>query len=367
MNEKLKKLADYGQSLWLDDLRRAYLDSGDLERWVEIGLRGETSNPSIFDEAISESEEYDDDLRKLAEEGLDAEEIVRELMEADIRDAADVLRPVYDETDGADGYISVEVSPHLAYDTEATLEEARRLFAATDRPNVMVKVPATDAGIPAIRELIGEGRNINITLMFSLDHYDAVSEAFISGLERWVERGGDISRVASVASFFVSRIDVKVDARLDEISENHPLRGTIGIANAKMAYQLYKERFESPRWLHLSAAGGCPQRPLWASTSVKDLAYPDTMYVDGLIGRNTVNTVPPKTFKAFLDHGTVQPTLDSGLDEARGQLEMLARAGIDLDEITGMLIDEGVRKFADSYDALLETVEAKRKRIAQGI
>jgi transaldolase len=284
-------------------------------------------------------------------------------MEADVRAAAEVFHHVYEETGERDGFVSIEVSPHLAYDTEATLEEARRMFAAVDRPNVMVKIPATEAGIPAIRELISEGRDINITLMFSLDQYEAVSGAYLSGLERFAERGGDLSRVASVASFFVSRIDSKVDRQLDAIRPDHPLRGWIGIANAKMAYRRFQERFDGPRWIHLSAAGARPQRPLWASTSVKDPDYPDTMYVDGLIGPDTVNTLPLKTFMAFIDHGTAEPTLETGVDEAQRQLDHLAEEGIDLDEITTLLVDEGVRKFAESYDALMETVEAARRKM----
>lgn len=359
---KLHNLAEEGQAIWLDYIRRSFIESGDLEKWVGRGLRGETSNPSIFEKAIAGSIDYDEQLKQLAEKDLSDKEIYKALAIEDIQRATDTFRPVYDETNGADGYISLEASPDLAYDTEGTIAEARELFELVERPNVMIKVPATSEGFPAIKTLIGEGRNINITLMFSLAQYDAVAEAYLSGLEKLAKAGGDLSQVHSVASFFISRIDVKVDQRLDEIG-NQELRGKIGIANAKMAYQRFKQTFSGERWERLKDKGANIQRVLWASTSVKDPAYPDTMYVDGLIGPHTINTLPLETIKAFLDHGTIEQTLEKELDEAHDQLDKLAEIGIDLDEVTDQLLEEGVDKFADSFDSLLESIGEKREQL----
>jgi transaldolase len=290
--------------------------------------------------------------------------IVQALMVADIRLAADVLRPVYDETAGADGYVSLEVRPALAGDTEATLAEARHLFATAGRPNVLIKVPATPAGIPAIRTLIGEGININITLMFSLAHYEAVAGAYLAGLEHLVAGGGDPSRVASVASFFVSRVDTMVDKQLEALGgPARELLGKIAIANSKLTYARFKELFGGERWQRLAARGARVQRPLWASTSTKNPGYPDTLYVDNLIGPHTVNTLPQETYDAFLDHGVVAPTLEQGLDEARAQIARLAELGISLDQVTEQLQVDGVAAFDKSFQSLLATIGDKREKL----
>ena len=359
---KAHQLIDLGQSIWLDYIRRAFIESGELQDVIDKGVRGVTSNPAIFEKAIAGSSDYDDALRRLANTDRSAEAIYEALAIEDIQRAADHLRPVYDATDGSDGFVSLEVSPDLAHDTEGTIAEAKRLFAAVDRPNVMIKVPATPAGIPAIEALIAQGLNINVTLMFSLDHYDAVAEAYISGLEKLVANGGDPAQAASVASFFLSRIDVAVDEKLEEkgITE---LQGKIAIANAKVTYQRYQETFAGGRWEALAEQGARVQRVLWASTSTKNPAYPDTMYVDNLIGPDTVNTVPPKTLSAFLDHGTAAPTVTEGLDEARAHLERLAEVGIDLDEITEALQEEGVEKFAKPFNSLMKTIEEKIEQL----
>jgi transaldolase len=362
---KLHELADLGQAIWLDYIRRSFITSGDLQALIDEGLRGVTSNPTIFEKAIAGSTDYDGGLHRLVEEGKTVEEIYEALTLDDIQRAADLLRPVYDQAGGADGYVSLEVSPTLAHDTEGTIAEARRFFAALDRPNVMIKVPATPAGIPAIETLISEGVNVNITLMFSLAHYEAVAEAYIAGLEKLAADGGDpstgsgrgVSQVASVASFFVSRVDTAVDRALEAIGtpEAVALQGKIAIANAKMAYARFREIFSGERWERLAAQGARVQRPLWASTSAKNPLYPDTLYVDGLIGPDTVNTVPPATLNAFRDHGTVAPTLEAGLEEARIQLARLAELGVDFDAITQKLQDDGVAAFAKSFESLMAT------------
>jgi len=306
------------------------------------------------------------------EEGKTVEEIYEELALDDIQQAADLLRPVYDATDGADGYVSLEVSPNLAYDTEGTIAEARRLFAALDRPNVMIKVPATPDGIPAIETLIGDGINVNVTLIFSLTHYEAMAEAYIAGLEKLVANGGGLNKVASVASFFVSRVDAAVDRQLDELIRQSPipniqyLQGKIAIANAKAAYTRFRQIFSGSRWGRLAAKGARVQRPLWASTSAKNPLYPDTLYVDGLIGTDTVNTVPPATLNAFRDHGTVASTLEVSLDDARAQLARLAEVGVELDAVTQQLQDEGVAKFAKSFESLMATIAEKQERLLAG-
>ena len=359
---RIQQLAELGQSIWYDNIRRALLDDGGLAALVEAGVMGVTSNPSIFEKAIAGSADYDDALGELAPTDMAVTEIYEALALEDIQRAADVLRPVYDRTGGVDGYVSLEVSPSLAHDTEATVAEARRLYALLDRANVLIKVPATPAGIPAIKALIGEGININVTLMFSLDHYDAVAEAYIAGLEKLAASGRDLSKAASVASFFVSRVDTLVDRALDEVGDQE-LQGKIAIANAKVAYARFHEVFGGERWERLAALGARVQRPLWASTSTKNPRYPDTMYVDALIGPDTVNTVPPATVDAFLDHGKVALSLEAGLDEARDQLARLAELGIDLDAITEQLQEDGVVSFANAFDSLMEGVAAKRERL----
>jgi transaldolase len=365
---KLDRLADLGQAVWLDFIRRSLMTSGQLQALVDDGLRGMTSNPTIFEKAIAGSEDYDPDLERLARDGGSVEEIYEALAIADIRSAAGVLRPVYDRTVGLDGYVSLEVNPKLAHDTDGTVAEARRLFAALDRPNVMIKVPATPAGIPAIETLVGDGLNINVTLIFSLDHYRAVALAYIAGLEKLAASGGDLARVASVASFFVSRIDTAVDRQLEQIQAQGPgtLQGRIAIASAKVAYALFGEIFAGPRWARLAAQGARVQRPLWASTSTKNPAYPDTMYVDELIGPDTVNTMPPDTLDAFREHGVVRRTVDTHVDEAQGQLARLAELGVDLEAVTQKLQDEGVASFAASFDSLLDSIRQKRRHFREG-
>jgi len=375
---RLHQLAKLGQAIWFDYIRRSFITSGDLQALIDEGLRGVTSNPSIFEKAIAGSTDYDDALHRLVEEGKTAEEIYEELALDDIQQAADLLRPVYDETSGADGYVSLEVSPDLAYDTEGTMAEARRLFAALDRPNVMIKVPATPDGIASVKTLIGDRVNVNVTLIFSLAQYEAVAEAYIAGLEKLAANGGDVSQVASVASFFISRVDTAVDRQLDELIRSRSdslqspipnpqsLQGKIAVANAKVAYDRFREIFGGPRWERLAAQGARVQRPLWASTSTKNPLYPDTLYVDGLIGSDTVNTVPPATLNAFRDHGTVALSLESDVDEARAQLARLAEVGVGLDAVTQHLQDEGVAKFTKSFEALMASIAEKREQLLVG-
>jgi transaldolase len=359
---KVHELSKLGQSIWFDNISRALIESGELAELVQTGVRGVTSNPSIFEKAIAGSSDYDQALSKLVNQGRSVAEIYEALVLDDIGRAADILRPVYDRTGGIDGYVSLEVDPGLAHDTDNTIAEARRLFATLDRPNIMIKVPATPAGIPAVETLIGEGTNINITLMFSLDHYDAVTGAYLAGLEGLAAAGGDLSRVASVASFFVSRVDTAVDRALEELG-NTGLQGKIAIANAKATYARFQETFQGPRWERLVAAGARVQRPLWASTSTKNPSYPDTLYVDGLIGPDTVNTVPPATLEALLDHGRVANALTANMDEAYAQLEQLSKLGVNLDAITEQLQEDGVAAFARSFDSLMESIAEKCEQL----
>lgn len=369
---KLHALADLGQSVWYDNIRRALLESGELQALIDAGVRGVTSNPSIFEKAIAGSTDYDEDLHRLVDEGKPVEAIYEALALEDIRRTADLLRPRYDQTRRLDGYVSLEVSPTLAHDTQGTIEEARRLFEVLDRPNVMIKVPATPAGIPAIETLIAAGINVNVTLIFSLSSYEAVAEAYLRGLEIRAERGDDLSGVASVASFFVSRVDAAVDWALEAIRDRvgaqrvAPLRGTIAVANAKVAYDRFTETFSGERWERLAAKGARLQRPLWASTSTKNPEYPDTLYVDSLIGPDTVSTIPPSTLNAFLDHGTVARTIDQGLAEARARLAQLADLEIDIDAITQKLLDDGVDAFARSFESLMDSISEKRDRLLAG-
>ncbi|MGC9467504.1 MAG: bifunctional transaldolase/phosoglucose isomerase [Anaerolineae bacterium] len=365
MEERFRELAHVGQSIWLDYIRRALIQEGGLADLVNAGVRGVTSNPSIFAKAIAQSKDYSDQLSDLCGKGLSPLELYEALALRDIQRAADTLRTVYEATDGLDGYVSLEVNPELAHDTEATIHEARRLFAAVNRPNLLIKVPATAEGIPAIETLIGEGINVNVTLMFSMDQYDAVAEAYISGLEKLEADGGKLDRVASVASFFVSRVDVKVDEMLDRLgaAEAARLKGQTGIANAKLVYQRFQKTFSGERWERLAAKGARLQRVLWASTSTKDPAYSDTLYPDALIGPHTVNTLPPETLEAFLDHGTVTPTLTEGLDEARAQLDQLEKLGIDLNRVTDELLVEGVEKFVSPFASLMDSIRDKCREL----
>jgi len=359
---KIHELAQLGQSIWYDNIRRALLDSGELQSLVEAGVSGVTSNPSIFEKAIAGSADYDQAIIVLAKEGKSAQEIFEALALQDIQRAADLLRPVYDDTKGLDGYVSLEVSPTLAHDTAGTISEARRLFSALDRPNVMIKVPATPAGVPAIETLIGEGININVTLIFSLAHYEAVAHAYLAGLEKLAAAGGELSQVASVASFFISRVDSAVDRALEQ-KGNDSLQGKIGIANAKAAYARFHQLFSSERWQKLAKQGAQVQRPLWASTSTKNPLYPDTLYVDQLVGLDTVNTVPPATLLNFMDHGTAASTLETGLAEAQSQLAQLAKLDIDLEAITQQLQDDGVASFANSFQTLMDSIAQKRDQL----
>ena len=357
----LKQLANRGQSIWLDYIRRSLMDSGELARLIdEDSLTGVTSNPAIFQKAIAGSEEYDAQIDQVIrdEPHISTKSLFEHLAIVDIQQAADVLRPVYDATDRADGYVSLEVSPQLADDTDGTLAEARRLWNAVDRPNLMIKVPATHAGIPAIETLIGEGINVNVTLMFSLDHYEAVANAYVKGLERL----DDPSTVASVASFFVSRVDAKIDPMLDEIGTNQAeaLKGRVAVANAKLAYRRYGEIFHGEPFAELREVGAMPQRVLWASTGTKNPQYRDTIYVEELVGPETVNTMPPATLSAFRDHGDVRgDTLGDNVEDAERQIQQLSDLGIDLDRITEDLQREGVEKFVEPFDELMAALEEK--------
>jgi transaldolase len=362
---RLHQLSELGQSVWIDFLSRQMLQSGKLEQMMEEdAVVGVTSNPTIFQKAISEGDLYDEQIRALLDELDDPKLIFWQLAEKDVGDACDLLRSVWDAGKGQDGYVSIEVDPNLAGDTEATIAEARRLHAQIDKPNLHVKIPATKEGLPAIEEMIASGKNINVTLIFSLQRYTEVAEAYIRGLERLVESGGDPSKVASVASFFVSRVDTEADKRLDAIGGHDELKGKLAIANAKLAYEKYKELFSGSRWEPLAAKGATKQRCLWASTSTKNPAYRDVMYVEELIGPETVNTMPEETIDAFQDHGEVALTLEQGIDEAKGLFEQLAEVGVDYDDVTRVLEEEGVQKFADSFAELLDGIKAKRGELA---
>ena len=369
----LHELHAHGQSVWLDFLSRDLVDSGELARLVaEEGVRGMTSNPTIFQEAIKGSDTYDEDIRRLGAEGLTPEEMFEAIAVDDIAAACDVLRPVFDESGMTDGFVSLEVSPRLAHDTDGTVEEARRLVASVDRPNLMIKVPATPAGLPAVETLITEGVNVNITLIFAQAVYRGVVDAYLSALENRAAAGEPVDDVASVASTFVSRIDTAVDARLEELlaeraddaDEIRALLGKAAIANSKAVYEIFEEISASERYQALAADGAQPQRPLWASTSTKNPEYPPTLYVDELIGPNTVNTMPSVTMDAFREQGEVQPTVSSDPDYWSGVLERLAALGVDLDAIMDQLQEEGVQKFIDSYDDLLQDLEAKAGALA---
>lgn len=362
---KLHELFQLGQSVWYDNISRALLDSGEMQALIDDGIVGVTSNPSIFEKAIAKSSDYDDAIRELALAGKSTTEIYEALAIEDIGETADLLKPVYDQTGGVDGYISLEVSPTLARDTEGTIAEARRLFAALSRPNIMIKVPATPEGIPAIETLISEGININVTLIFSLSSYEDVMNAYLTGLEKRLAAGQPIDHISSVASFFVSRVDTAVDDAL-EAKGNQALQGKIAVANAKIAYARFQQVFSGTRWQALVDNGARVQRPLWASTSTKNPAYPDTLYVDTLIGPDTVNTMPPATVDAFKDHGTAAVTLTEGVEDAAGQIEALAQAGVDLDAVTDQLQNDGVDAFAKSFHALMDSVESKRAAILAG-
>lgn len=359
---KIHEITQHGQSIWYDNIRRDILESGEFQTLLTLGVRGVTSNPTIFEKAITGSHDYDDALVQLVEAGKSTDEIYETLVLADIGQAADLLRPLYDESAGGDGFISLEVSPALAHDTKETISEAHRLFKTLRRPNVMIKVPATPAGIPAIETLIGDGININVTLIFSIAQYEAVANAYLAGLEKFAASGGDLRTVASVASFFVSRVDSSVDKLLEKAG-NTDLLGKIAIANAKVAYARFCDIFSGARWDHLAAQGAAPQRPLWASTGTKNPNYPNTLYIDTLIGQHTVNTVPPATLQAILDHSEVAATLEQGTDEAYEQIARLETLGIDFGQVTQQLLEEGVSAFAKSFESLIQGIEEKRERL----
>lgn len=357
---RLHELAAHGVSAWLDSLSRELLETGELRRLVEEeAIVGVTSNPTIFEQALAAGSWYDEQLRDAARRHDHAKEIFLELAVEDVRRACDVLGPVFEATGGRDGYVSLEVDPELAYDRDATYEEAVRLHELVERPNLLVKIPATIPGLGAIQDCIAAGASINVTLVFSLERYSAVAEAYVRGLERLVERGGDPSRVASVASFFVSRVDTETDRRLEELGRRD-LQGRLAVANAKLAYQRYLEVVRSDRWQRLAEAGARPQRCLWASTSTKNPAYRDVLYVEELIGPDTVNTMPLETIAAFQDHGVVADTLERGIEEARALFAALAEAGVDYDDVVETLEREGVEKFSTSFRHLLAGIEAKR-------
>ena len=363
----LQKLSALGQSVWLDYLSREILETGKLERMMrDDAVVGVTSNPSIFQKALAEGDHYDDLLKEVLAAGeTDPKEIFLQLSSHDVDEACDLMRKVWDEGEGLDGYVSWEVDPTLAYDREGTVAEAKRLHEWIDKPNLYVKIPATEPGIGAIEDMIAAGKSINVTLIFSLQRHKEVMEAYIKGLETFVENGGDPTTVHSVASFFVSRVDTEADKRLDELGgDAAKLKGKLAIANAKLAYQNYLEIFSGPRWDALEAKGASKQRCLWASTSTKNPDYRDVMYVEELIGPYTVNTMPEETIEAFQDHGVVADTLEQGIEEANQLLTDLREAGIDYDDVTDTLEREGVQKFSDSLDELKEGIQAKRGELA---
>jgi transaldolase len=359
---RLHELSEHGQSVWMDTLSREMLETGELERLLrEDAVVGVTSNPTIFEKAIAAGDWYDEQFKQVLEDESDPKEVFLRLAVRDIQGACDLLRRVWDEGKGQDGYVSLEVDPALAYEREATYEEAMRLHEWVDRPNLFVKIPATEPGLGAIEDAIAAGKSINVTLIFALGRYEQVVEAYLRGLERLVADGGDPSIVASVASFFVSRVDSEADKRLEAIGGDAlALRGTLAIANAKLAYQHYKQAFSGERWERLAAKGASKQRCLWASTSTKNPEYRDVLYVEELIGPQTVNTMPAETIVAFQDHGRVADTLERGIDEARQVFDDLERVGVDYDDVTATLEQEGVQKFSDSFENLLEGVRAKR-------
>jgi transaldolase len=366
MTDRLKALADAGVSIWLDDLSRERIETGNLAELMETrSVVGVTTNPSIFASALAEGERYDDQVRKLAADGADVDRTVHELTTTDVRNACDVMRPAYDATGGVDGRVSIEVAPDLAFDTDATKASAKQLWAEVERDNLFIKIPATTEGAPAITDTLAEGISVNVTLIFGLERYRGVMEAYLAGLEKAKEAGQDLSGIHSVASFFVSRVDTEIDKRLDEIGTDEALalRGKAGVANARLAYQAYQEFFTGDRWQALADAGANTQRPLWASTGVKNPDYRDTMYVTDLLVANTVNTMPEKTMQAFADHGEVAgDQVTPHYAEAQEHMDALARVGVDYDDVIGTLEREGVDKFVTSWNELLDTVSGQLEK-----
>ncbi|MFD8372607.1 transaldolase [Streptomyces sp. NPDC059688] len=368
MTDALKRLSEEGVAIWLDDLSRKRITSGNLAELIDQQhVVGVTTNPTIFQKAISQGDGYDQQVSDLAARKVTVEEAIRMITTADVRDAADILRPVFDATGGKDGRVSIEVDPRLAHNEKATVAEAKQLAWLVDRPNTLIKIPATRAGLPAIASTIGHGISVNVTLIFSLERYRAVMDAYLSGLEKAKERGLDLSLIHSVASFFVSRVDTEIDKRLDALGTDDAkaLRGKAAIANARLAYQAYEEVFSSDRWQALEKAGANKQRPLWASTGVKDPAYPDTMYVTELVAPNTVNTMPEATLEATEDHGEITGDTVSGTyEQARADLDALENLGISYDDVVQVLEDEGVEKFEASWNDLLKSTQAELERLA---
>ncbi len=363
---RLHELSEHGVSVWVDSLSREMLETGELARLIDDdAVVGVTSNPTIFEKALSTGDWYDEQLRTELDRTNDTREVFFALAVEDIKRACDLLRPVWERTDGVDGFVSLEVDPDLAYERDATFAQAKLLTDLVDRPNLFVKIPATVPGLGAIEDSIAAGRSINVTLIFSLERHAAVAEAYVRGLERLVEAGGDPTHVASVASFFVSRVDTEADRRLEEVGRED-LQGRLAIDNAKLAYQHYLDVFSGPRWDALAAAGARPQRCLWASTSTKNPAYRDVLYVEELIGRDTVNTMPFETIAAFQEHGESRETLTGGVDEAQALLAELDAAGVDYDDVTDTLEREGVQKFSDSFASLLEGIDAKHAALVRG-
>ncbi|MBA3414925.1 MAG: transaldolase [Chloroflexia bacterium] len=371
MDPRIAQLLEQGQSVWQDDISRQMIESGEIARIVAQGVRGLTSNPSIFEKAIAGGDAYDADVARLAGEGLDAQRIFEAVAVDDIRATCDLFLPVYEAAEGGDGFVSIEVSPGAARDADRTRQEARRLWQTVDRPNLMVKIPGTMEGAPVIGEMLVEGININVTLLFAIDSYVRVAESYVAALEARQAAGKPVDRIASVASFFVSRVDTLVDKLLDEtIAETGDqglaaLKGKAAVANAKLAYVRFEELFRSERFAPLAAAGARVQRPLWASTSVKNPTYRDVLYVEELIGPDTVNTMPRPTIEAFLDHGVVERTVDTDVEDARQTWAALAAAGIDLEAATDRLEEEGIATFVKSYDALIAGVEGKRAQMVE--
>jgi transaldolase len=357
----LREIEAEGQAVWLDNISRALIEDGDLERLVsEDGVSGVTSNPTIFEKAIGDSDRYDERLRAAAEKGLSPRDIFFDLGFSDIRDGCDILRDTFDATEGKDGYVSFELPPELSDDAQGSVEQAKAIKAKIDRPNVLIKVPGTEAGIEAFEELTAAGVNVNVTLLFDVGRYEDVAEAYVKGLERRVEAGESVERASSVASFFVSRVDGKVDKALDEIGGHDELKGKAAIANARIAYESFQRIFSGERWEKLAAKGAAVQRPLWASTSTKNPDYPDTLYVDELIGPDTVNTMPDATVDAARDRATVARTVDKDIAGAHALIDSLKEAGVDFEDIVGrQLVEEGVASFAKSFESMLDTIEEK--------
>jgi transaldolase len=364
VNERLQEMQELGQAPWVDELSREDIKNGDLQRMIEDGIVGMTSNPAIFQKAIAGSDLYDNQLQELSQREDDPKEIFWEVARVDIQNACDIFMPVYERTGGEDGFISLEVQPDIAYDQQATIDEATRLHQMIDRPNLFVKIPATLQGLVAIEEMISRGKSINVTLIFSLERYREVARAYIRGIKRLVKGGGDPSGVRSVASFFVSRIDAEADKRLEELGADD-LKGKLAIANAKLAYQIYKQVFGGSRWRSLEESGANKQRLLWASTSTKNPDYPDVMYPENLVGPETVDTMPKSTIQAVMDHAEIRPTLEEDVEEAEELLKRLREAGLDYEDVTDVLEQEGIQKFANPFHELLEEIESKGRQLAR--